>query len=47
MAFFITVLSLPGWTPASFLHWQVPTIIVVFVVFMGKALTNTILFPKR
>lgn len=47
IAFFIAVMPLPGWTPDVFLYWQVPATIFVFVVYMGKVLIDTILFPKR
>ena len=47
MAFFIAVAPLPTWTPNWFLYWQVPATIFVFVVYMGKVLIDTILFPRR
>lgn len=47
VAFFIAVVPLPGWTPATFLYWQVPATIFFFVVYMGKVLIDTILFPKK
>ncbi len=47
VAFFIAVVPLPGWTPGAFLYWQVPATIFVFVVYMGKVLIDTILFPKK
>ena len=47
VAFFIAVLPLPAWTPGWFLYWQVPATIFVFIVYMGKVLIDTILFPKR
>ncbi len=47
VAFFIAVVPLPGWTPDSFLYWQVPATVFVFVVYIGKVLIDTILFPKR
>lgn len=46
VAFFIAVVPLPGWTPAWFLYWQVPATVFIFVVYMGKVLIDTILFPK-
>lgn len=45
LTFFIAVFPLPGWTPAWFLYWQVPATVFVFVVYMGKVLIDTILFP--
>ena len=45
--FFIAVVPLPGWTPATFTYWQVPATIFVFVVYMGKVLIDTILFPRK
>lgn len=47
VAFFIAVAPLPTWTPNWFLYWQVPATIFVFVVYMGKVLIDTILFPRR
>ncbi len=47
VAFFITVVPLPAWTPGWFLYWQVPATIFVFVAYMGKTLIDTILFPKK
>ena len=47
VAFFIAVVPLPGWTPATFTYWQVPATIFVFVVYMGKVLIDTILFPRK
>jgi hypothetical protein len=47
VAFFIAVVPLPGWTPQAFLYWQVPATVFVFVVYMGKVLIDTILFPNR
>jgi hypothetical protein len=47
IAFFIAVVPLPGWTPNAFLYWQVPATVLVFVVYMGKVLIDTVLFPKR
>ena len=38
---------LPAWTPGWFLYWQVPATVFMFVVYMGKVLIDTILFPKR
>ncbi len=47
VAFFVAVVPLPGWTPAWFLYWQVPATIFVLVVYMGKVLIDTILFPRK
>jgi len=47
VTFFIAVMPLPAWTPAVFLYWQVPATVFVFVVYMGKTLIDTILFPRR
>ena len=47
VTFFIAVAPLPAWTPGWFLYWQVPATVLVFVVYMGKVLIDTILFPKK
>ncbi|WP_374686113.1 hypothetical protein [Promineifilum sp.] len=47
VAFFIAVAPLPRWTPAWFLYWQVPATIFVLVIYIGKTLIDTILFPRR
>ena len=47
ITFFIAVAPLPGWTPAWFLYWQVPATMFVCVGYMGKGLSDTILFPGR
>ena len=47
VGFFIAVMPLPAWTPDVFLYWQVPATVFVFVVYMGKVLIDTILFPRR
>lgn len=46
-AFFIAVMPLPAWTPDVFLYWQVPATIAVFIIYIGKVLIDTILFPKK
>lgn len=47
VAFFIAVVPLPAWTPAVFLYWQVPATMLVFIVYIGKVLIDTILFPNK
>ncbi|MFQ5400094.1 MAG: hypothetical protein ACE5E7_10905 [Anaerolineae bacterium] len=47
VTFFIAVAPLPVWTPDWFLYWQVPASVFVFIVYMGKLLIDTILFPKK
>jgi hypothetical protein len=47
VAFFIAVFPLPAWTPSVFLYWQVPATIAVFIIYMGKVLIDTILFPRK
>ena len=46
-AFLIAVAPLPVWTPNWFLYWQVPAAVFLFVVYIGKLLIDTILFPPR
>jgi NADH:ubiquinone oxidoreductase subunit 2 (subunit N) len=46
-AFFIAVLPLPVWTPEIFLYWQVPAAVFLFIVYIGKLLIDTILFPPK
>lgn len=45
--FFIAVVPLPVWTPGWFLYWQVPAAVFLFIVYIGKLLIDTILFPPR
>jgi hypothetical protein len=47
VAFFIAVLPLPTWTPGWFLYWQVPATMFILIVYTGKLLIDTILFPKK
>ena len=46
IAFLIAVIPLPIWTPDIFLHWQVPATIFFLIIYLGKLLIDTILFPK-
>ena len=46
-AFFIAVVPLPMWSPRVFLYWQVPAAVFLFVVYIGKLLIDTILFPPK
>jgi len=46
-AFVIAVAPLPLWTPNWFLYWQVPAVVFVFIVYIGKLLIDTILFPRK
>jgi len=41
----VAVLPLPMWTPEWFLYWQVPAVVFLFIVYIGKLLIDTILFP--
>lgn len=45
VAFFIAFAPLPVWTPDWFLYWQVPATVFVLIVYIGKLLIDTILFP--
>ncbi|MCB9421608.1 MAG: hypothetical protein H6667_17515 [Ardenticatenaceae bacterium] len=47
IAFVVAVAPLPVWTPEWFLYWQVPTAVFAFIVYIGKLLIDTILFPKK
>ena len=47
IAFVVAVAPLPVWTPNWFLYWQVPAAVFVFIVYIGKMLIDTILFPKK
>jgi hypothetical protein len=45
--FVVAVAPLPVWTPNWFLYWQVPAAVFVFIVYIGKVLIDTILFPRK
>jgi hypothetical protein len=47
IAFFVAVAPLPVWTPDWFLYWQVPATVFFFIVYIGKLLIDTILFPRK
>lgn len=47
ITFVVAVAPLPVWTPNWFLYWQVPAAVFVFIVYIGKVLIDTILFPKK
>jgi hypothetical protein len=47
IAFFVAFLPLPVWTPSWFLYWQVPATVFLLVVYIGKLLIDTILFPDE
>ena len=47
IAFVVAVAPLPVWTPEWFLYWQVPAAVFVFIVYIGKLLIDTILFPRK
>lgn len=47
ITFVIGVAPLPVWTPDWFLYWQVPAVVFVFIVYVGKLLIDTILFPPQ
>ncbi len=47
VAFFVAVVPLPVWTPDWFLYWQVPATVFLLIVYVGKLLIDTILFPPK
>ena len=47
ITFVVAVAPLPVWTPRWFLYWQVPAAVFIFIVYIGKLLIDTILFPKK
>ncbi|MFQ5421747.1 MAG: hypothetical protein ACE5FD_06310 [Anaerolineae bacterium] len=47
VTFVIAVAPLPVWTPGWFLYWQVPAAVFVLIVYVGKLLIDTILFPPK
>jgi hypothetical protein len=47
LAFFVAVAPMPMWTPNWFLYWQVPAVVFLLIVYIGKLLIDTILFPPR
>lgn len=47
ITFLVAVIPLPVWTPNWFLYWQVPVAVFLFIVYIGKLLIDTILFPPR
>lgn len=47
ITFVVAVAPLPVWTPNWFLYWQVPAAVFIFIVYIGKLLIDTILFPKK
>jgi hypothetical protein len=47
VALLVAVAPLPVWTPEWFLYWQVPAVVFLFIVYIGKLLIDTILFPPR
>jgi NADH:ubiquinone oxidoreductase subunit 2 (subunit N) len=47
VAFVVAVAPLPVWTPDWFLYWQVPAVVFLFVIYVGKLLIDTILFPPK
>jgi len=47
LAFLVAVAPVPVWTPDWFLYWQVPAVVFLFIVYIGKLLIDTILFPPR
>lgn len=47
VAFFVAVVPLPVWTPDWFLYWQVPATVFLLIVYVGKLLIDTILFPLK
>jgi hypothetical protein len=47
VAFLVAVVPLPVWTPGWFVYWQVPAVVFLFIVYIGKLLIDTILFPPK
>jgi hypothetical protein len=47
VAFVLAVVPLPVWTPDWFLYWQVPIAVLIFIIYIGTLLIDTIVFPKR
>lgn len=47
VAFLVAVAPLPVWTPGWFLYWQVPATVFLFIVYIGKLLIDTIMFPEE
>ncbi|MEM7331661.1 MAG: hypothetical protein AAF490_06190 [Chloroflexota bacterium] len=46
IAFVVAVAPLPVWTPSWFLYWQVPAAVFLLIIYIGKLLLDTIVFPK-
>lgn len=44
---FVLLLPLPVWTPNWFVRCQVPLLVFLFVVYLGKLLLDTIIFPEK
>ena len=47
VAFLVAVAPLPVWTPSWFVYWQVPAVVFLFIVYIGKLLIDTILYPPK
>ena len=47
IALLVAVVPLPVWTPEWFVYWQVPAVVFLFIVYVGKLLIDTILFPPK
>lgn len=47
VALVIAVAPLPVWTPEWFLYWQVPAAVFLFIVYVGKLLIDTIIYPPK
>jgi hypothetical protein len=47
VTFLVAVAPLPLWTPEWFLYWQVPAVVFLFIVYLGKLIIDTILHPPR
>jgi hypothetical protein len=41
----VAVAPLPVWTPEWFLYWQVPAVVFLFIIYIGKLLIDTLLQP--
>jgi hypothetical protein len=47
IGFLIAVAPMPVWTPAWFLHWQVPAMTALLVCYVGKLLIDTLFCPRH
>jgi len=47
VALLIAVAPMPLWTPDWFLYWQVPAAVFLFIIYAGKILIDTIVYPPQ